>query len=378
MIDRGKAQYFHGREREKSVFRKMLNIAKKSMSGTIFLIQGSPGVGKTALLEEFKEMAIVDHWGVVKIKPDGLWDTEQLKKYLKREWKIKLKDFKGKASAYGVQVEANFEFSKKSVLQILESSKNPLLLVLDEAQNIKKVFNTDFTTRNTVENVLDEIHNGGFDRPLMFAVSGLGMTKNILQELGISRFNQDCAINLGKIDQLSERKIIRDWIYQAGNIDKNINVDLWIHEITKETCGWAQHINAYGRSASEYLRTKTREFDQGCLTRLGLDNVLEEGKRKRLEYYKERVISFHYEEIEEITKMLNEKTILYPMKRRDIICSFKKEFPTEKSEDLFERVVEKGVFHRIDDGRYIVPVPSMKHWLMSHQWNIKEEKNGPL
>ncbi|MCY4217368.1 MAG: hypothetical protein OXC92_10340 [Flavobacteriaceae bacterium] len=77
MFDRGKAKYFHGREHEKKIFHK----AKKTKSGTTFLIQGSPVVGKTALLEELKQIAIDENWGVVKIKPNGLWDAGQLKKY---------------------------------------------------------------------------------------------------------------------------------------------------------------------------------------------------------------------------------------------------------------------------------------------------------
>ncbi|MCY3998645.1 MAG: ATP-binding protein [Flavobacteriaceae bacterium] len=154
------------------MFHKASNKAEKTKSVTTFLIQGSPGVGKTALLEELKQIAIDENWGVVKTKPDGLWDAEQLKKYLKRDWKIKMKSFKGKAGVYGVGLEGNFEFSQRSVLQVLESAKNPLLLALDEAQHLKKVLDAGFEIRNVVENVLDEIHNEGFNRPLLFAVSG--------------------------------------------------------------------------------------------------------------------------------------------------------------------------------------------------------------
>ncbi|MCY3998249.1 MAG: hypothetical protein OXC92_06840 [Flavobacteriaceae bacterium] len=137
--------------------------------------------------------------------------------------------------------------------------------------------------------------------------------------------------------------------------------------------GWPLHITSYGRSASDYLKTHGKGVDDNRLGTFDLEEVLNEGRRRRLEYYKRRLSSFHDEEIEEITKVLNHKTILYPMKSKDIISSFEKEFPIEKSENLYERAVEKGVFHRVKDGRYIVPLPSMKHWLISNQWKINQK-----
>jgi len=58
--DRGHARYFHGRKEILTSFSGELYsaIAKDSReNGTIFLIQGSPGAGKTALLNQFSDMA---------------------------------------------------------------------------------------------------------------------------------------------------------------------------------------------------------------------------------------------------------------------------------------------------------------------------------
>ncbi len=88
-------------------------------------------------------------------------------------------------------LEGDIEFSKKSVLQILESAKNSLLLALDEAQHLDDGLKADFKTLTSIKNRLHEIHNGGFDRPLLFAVSGSGMTKDIFQKLGLSRFDDN-------------------------------------------------------------------------------------------------------------------------------------------------------------------------------------------
>ncbi|MCY3997752.1 MAG: hypothetical protein OXC92_05715 [Flavobacteriaceae bacterium] len=92
---------------------------------------------------------------------------EQLKRYLNREGFIKLDSFKGKAGMRVLGVEANFSLNEKSVIKTLYSGKKPLLLVLDEAQHLKKVSHASFEIRNKVEKVLDELHNGGFDKPLV-------------------------------------------------------------------------------------------------------------------------------------------------------------------------------------------------------------------
>jgi len=57
--DRGHARYFHGRQGVLAGFTRVLRRAiNKDFkgNGTIFLIQGTPGAGKTALLYRFKDL----------------------------------------------------------------------------------------------------------------------------------------------------------------------------------------------------------------------------------------------------------------------------------------------------------------------------------
>ncbi len=373
MFERGKAEYFHGRETEQVFFRNALEKAKNKSLGTSFLIQGSPGVGKTALLEKCKEIALEKKWGVVQIKPDGLWDAEQLKKYLKKEWKIKLEGINAKAAVHGIGVEASFSFTEKSVLQVLNSSKNPLLLVLDEAQHLKSITKADFLFQDSVRKVLDELHNGGFKKPLLFAIGGLGHTINIFEQLGVSRFDGDFVFDLEALDKISERNIIRDFIYKEGGLSPTIGCDLWINKISKQTHGWPQHISAYGYSVSNYLKYKAKNMEGKQLTEDGLDDVLKDGSRKRFKYYEKRVASFTKQEIKSFVEVLDKNKPLLPMNYEDIINSFQKKYTLKKSEKLFENANEKGVFHRIPDGSYIIPIPSMHHWFVSGDWQVKAE-----
>ncbi len=55
--DRGPAKYFHGRKQVLSDFNELMERAVQAKSGTTFLIQGAPGAGKSALLEECKNRA---------------------------------------------------------------------------------------------------------------------------------------------------------------------------------------------------------------------------------------------------------------------------------------------------------------------------------
>jgi len=58
--DRGHARYFHGRKTILADFSNILHLAVHKdyeHNGTIFLIQGAPGVGKTALLYKCSELS---------------------------------------------------------------------------------------------------------------------------------------------------------------------------------------------------------------------------------------------------------------------------------------------------------------------------------
>ena len=71
--DRGPSRYFHGRERIQHNFKELLRRATQAGGGTTFLIQGAPGVGKTALLYECGNHARAQEWKVVNIGVESLW-----------------------------------------------------------------------------------------------------------------------------------------------------------------------------------------------------------------------------------------------------------------------------------------------------------------
>ncbi|MCY3997751.1 MAG: hypothetical protein OXC92_05710 [Flavobacteriaceae bacterium] len=82
----------------------------------------------------------------------------------------------------------------------------------------------------------------------------------------------------------SKKNIIRDFIYNGGGLDQTIEYHLWVHKISEQTNGWPQHISAYGHSASNYLQHRPPGINVKPLTGQGLDEVLNDGKRKRFQY----------------------------------------------------------------------------------------------
>ncbi len=63
------------------------------------------------------------------------------------------------------------------------------------------------------QKILDEIYNVGFGRPLVLLVVRLGTTKSIFEKFSLPRFRKNTVIHLGKLEQITEKAIIRDWIH---------------------------------------------------------------------------------------------------------------------------------------------------------------------
>ena len=80
--DRGAAKYFHGREKILLEFQKLLADSGKPKGGTTFLVQGPPGVGKTALLAKCWDEAEERGWNVRNLPLPALWNPHEMRKCL--------------------------------------------------------------------------------------------------------------------------------------------------------------------------------------------------------------------------------------------------------------------------------------------------------
>ncbi|MCY4204776.1 MAG: hypothetical protein OXE92_03515 [Bacteroidetes bacterium] len=357
--DRGPAEYFHGRTKILDNFGKLLERAVQTNRGTVFLIQGAPGAGKTALLHELEKLGLASGWETPKKKmyPSALWTPGELRKSFGQNIRAK---FSG-TGGIGIQVAqigVKTEWTQATTLNILSSGKKPLLLKLDEAQTIGTTNAPPSNLAGVATNVLDAIHNGELGRPVILMAAGLGQTEEAFRLLGISRFRGGCFVELGALSKDSERAVIHDWIIKEGGA-KGDPVP-WIDMIAQKTHGWPQHISAYGDAAAKQI-----EKDNGNMTSAGLEVVYKLGKDRCESYYKQRAEKISRKERGSLAWLVENISVEGGIDKEDIEAALSQEYDSDKARDLFKRLLERGILHS-QDGVYTIPIPSMRTWLISN------------
>ncbi|MCY4157986.1 MAG: hypothetical protein OXF48_00030 [Bacteroidetes bacterium] len=354
--DRGPAEYFHGRTKILDNFGKLLERAVQTNRGTVFLIQGAPGAGKTALLHELEKLGLASGWETPKKKmyPSALWTPGELRKSFGQNIRAK---FSG-TGGIGIQVAqigVKTEWTQATTLNILSSGKKPLLLKLDEAQTIGTTNAPPSNLAGVATNVLDAIHNGELGRPVILMAAGLGQTEEAFRLLGISRFRGGCFVELGALSKDSERAVIHDWIIKEGDAKRDPTP--WIDAIAQETHGWPQHITAYGDAAARQIQK-----DKGRMTPEGLEVVYRVGKQRREAYYRQRIGKFYGDQLQCLASSISNNPLGEPISRLAIISSLAKTYDDDKAEDLLKDFIEKGILEKGGKGLSI-SIPSMHTWL---------------
>ncbi len=186
--DRGPARYFHGRTQILHNFNHLLERAVTIEGRTTVLIQGAPGAGKTALLEEMALGAMEKRWDVFNINLGDLCKPVHMAQTLGQPYVAR----KQKATKVDANVLAREHIKEvagdSSVSQVLGrmNPKRGVLLILDEAQRIGAF--TETPNKTDVMETLDNLHNGKLPHPVILLAAGLGMSKASFGDLGVSRF----------------------------------------------------------------------------------------------------------------------------------------------------------------------------------------------
>ena len=356
--DRGRTPYFHGRSGIIQKFDRILTSAVAAREGTIQLIQGAPGVGKTALVDQMEKLAKRRGWKSVEIDPQALWDVTALREFfpdknLFRKITAKFTDESG-----SVSVGMNIEWSTQTIRKMLHSgSRRPLLLILDEAQMLGSSSKPVGAKAEVASSVLKAIHNGKMRTPIMLIAAGLRTTLPSLQALDVSRFGERNKVSLGELSEASARAVIYDWIVKGG--DAKGDPTEWIDAIYKETDRWPRHVHSYARIASVYLGEHG-----GVMTREGLREVIEKGHRRRISYYEQRVEGFYVDEIRHVAGILSEFPAGEPFDRLNMVGKLSEIYGKEASKKLFDRLLEKGIVESHKQEGYHIPIPSLHTWIV--------------
>ena len=313
-------------------------------------------MGKTALLFECEKHARAREWKVAEIGVRSLWDPNQMLDSLglgdKYEVTEKSTQF-GWKNVFGRGYKSTRP--EPTVEKVLRDGSQPLLLILDEAQALADKDVPPPQHKASAIHVLEFIHNGKLGRPVILLAAGLGTTKEGFSDLKISRFADNCFVELGPLSKEDERAVIQDWITEEGGAKGDPTA--WIDAIAQETHGWPQHIQTYVNRAVTQLKA-----NNGVMTPGGLSAALEAGREGRKVYYKQRVEDFRADQLRCLARVIPAVPQRAPAEYRDIVSSLAQEYGEDGAQDLFRKLESEGLLTASGMG-YSVPIPSMHAWL---------------
>ena len=358
------AKYFRGRAKHLDTFQIWMDRAKKKNGGTSFLVQGPPGAGKTALLYEYRKLAHAGGWITAIISTNALWDAGMLRHDMGKTAGVELTEVFGELGLEVAGIRGSLKGGGKlrekdiSTKQILASAKAPLLLILDEAQTLGVPGVHPEAQREVSVPLLTGIHQGTMGIPVILAAGGLGMTANILDDLGISRHKDNCLIELHALKKENERAVLTDYLVKEGKAKGDVTP--WVEQITQETHGWPQHINAYKNAAVTHLaKTEGNMFPEE------IELVLQEGRELKRQYYKARTDKIDDNTFNGLAELFQNASLERGFKKEQII--------TAVGEKGFEQALAKGVLYQAENRSYSIPIPSLRDYMV-REWTREREE----
>ena len=373
--DRGRAVFFHGRDQELSDFAAALEEAQVLKGGTIFLVQGPPGAGKTAFLHECRARIKSSEltWHAVRITSKMLHNPAALAKRLDVSYATRTSERKdtttnvGVSVGFGTSVKHTKGISAETtgddiedVLREASLARGGLVIVLDEAQNIVGEIGAGSPEWLTAQRCLNQIHNGEIGAPVVLLAGGLGTTEGVFGTFGISRFPDDALHLLGALDNESARSVIRDWLVKSGGAPASHEyLGQWIDTLASECFGWAQHIQRYAFVAAKWL-LKNGHMPTSQVP----PEVLSEGRWRREKYYLGRARGTIEQDRVSLANLLHRKGNDCTLSREDLVQTLLENRTREQAEEKFDHLLYKGMVAETPRGGYIVPIPSMQDWLI--------------
>ena len=255
------------------------------------------------------------------------------------------------------------EYRGDSVVEILQevADSKGVLLILDEAQNLKVGVQTKESEKADISHTLDLIHNGDIGAPVVLVAGGLGSTESVLETFGISRIPVKKVCHLGLLDNEATQAVVRDWLVWAGGVSEDHpHLPAWVEHIATHSQGWPQHIHVFAQAASQWL---VRHGSQLTVNVPG--PIIAEALRDEQYYYSMRANRLDEPFRGYVAHLLKKKGKGIPLTKSELLDALSVSQTREEAEDMFaESLVHKGVVARTLDGDYIIPVPSMHDWLV--------------
>ena len=312
--DRERPDVFVGRDEPITALTNALqNIeAVGGIRGSTRIVQGAPGAGKTALLNELlarwqsKTTAGTAHLPLVlNVQPDAFASRVGLVAELHRsmgggdlELPAGSKSRDSRTGVRGLGVEATRGTTSTSNVATPEITfhtlrdrfpkwQRPIVLLVDEAQQIRPDADRPEPTDAAPLNLsIAELHRGDHSLPILPIYFGLSTTRAHIAELGASRLADETTFGLDPLSSTECYRGAHDTLMGYRPLGRQEELERWAQACAHASDGWPQHLHNNIRACCETLAEADGDLGRGDLTA-----AMAKGAQMRQRYYDERTES---------------------------------------------------------------------------------------
>lgn len=359
----GPDSYFVGREREIAMFLQALELTAEEGGSAgkdeALLVQGPPGAGKTALLEECAALASQrPNHTVLRVLPEELCSVRGLIKAIDSALGVRVASRLSRAldergwriDPIGLPPRPGGRESAATLMKARESAwkHQVIVLLVDEAQNIP-------ADSARARAVISYLHGGARKARILLACYGLGNTQDKLAELGASRLAHGRLTTLQPLAVEQARESIGRVFSSCGVAAPAPDRDRWLEALAALSLGWPQHLRAIASVALEHLAARGMN-----LSASSLEAVIQAGRAARKRYYDQRLSGVMlwlpvYREIAEALRRANASHLRLDQ-IAEIACPHLARWDLSL-EEFLSRTLRAGVLGA-QDSRYSIPIPS--------------------
>ena len=399
--DREDTPFFGGRIDEiAAVERALKRIQRRTQEGhwrpaggETVLFQGAPGAGKSALLHHFVKM-----WRSSGQNAPMVVSTESTHYVEERRLALRIAEAADPAIAArfrrsevthsssrtdisggipgvatgagsaesGRQAEnAPPELSLSAVKEALSESKRPVVLILDEAQDLE-----GFSVE-TVRPVISQLHKGSHGGPFLALFAGLAYSSTVLRERGISRFSQGQETTLSALASEEAAEIV---LRMLGEFrvrgDKELKSQ-WAHALAEESCGWPQHLHVSMRALAAQLPAAATPGSLEPVDSQFGSEVLKASTQAREQYYERRIddelvvaLDLVVETLRQIGSGASRANVLAHIREIAQPGYGTKSLPEGHDAKMFlDRMIRRGVLQHAPGHKLVCPIPSLRNYI---------------
>ena len=395
--DRERPDVFVGRgEPIAALTANLQNIeAAGGIRGATRVIQGAPGAGKTALLNELQA-----RWEsnaaagtaqpplVLNVQPDafssriglvaelhrsmGGGDLELATGSESRDSRAGMRGFgvEGTRGTTSTRAVAGPEITFRTLRDRFPKWQRPIVLLVDEAQQIRPDAERTETADATPLNLaVAELHRGDHGLAILPIYFGLATTRAHIADLGASRLADEATHGLDALSEGESYRGAHETLAGYRPLGSKQELRRWAQACADASDGWPQHLHNNIRACCETLADAGGDLGQGDLAA-----AMAKGAQMRQRYYDERseAVGRHTAAAMQAVK---DTASSGPMTERDILSLLRQELvqndgipdtqASETAEALFARILHAGLLHTIggSPARYTCPIPSFATYL---------------